>query len=305
MTQTTFLRALSGLAAAILAAAGVLFSTGSSAGPAEPATLVARPAESTTTAVPPTTVSPTTEPSTTPAPTTVPPTTVPIARRSTAVPPATTTTTPVVPVPLSTTANPATLRPGDAGDEVLALQRRLQALGYWLGTADGNYGSLTEQAVTAFQKVEGLQPEGIAGPDTAGALAQAVRPQPRSDHGDLLEVDKQRQVLLVVREGSVAWVVNTSTGNGRPYQSGGVSQVAETPSGRWTVSRAVDGVRQAPLGSLYRPRYFHADGIAVHGSPSVPPYPASHGCVRVTDAAMDFIWASDAMPMGSTVWVYD
>jgi lipoprotein-anchoring transpeptidase ErfK/SrfK len=188
---------------------------------------------------------------------------------------------------------------------VLALQHRLQALGYWLSTADGNYGSLTEQAVTAFQKVEGLQPEGIAGPDTAGALAQAVRPQPRSDHGNLVEVDKGRQVLLVVRDGSVAWVVNTSTGNGRPYQSGGVSQVAETPSGRWTVSRAVDGIRQAPLGSLYRPRYFHDDGIAVHGSPSVPPYPASHGCVRVTDAAMDWIWASDTMPMGSTVWVYD
>jgi len=188
---------------------------------------------------------------------------------------------------------------------VLALQHRLQALRYWLGTADGNYGSLTEQAVTAFQKVEGLQPEVIAGPDTAGALAQAVRPHPRSDHGDLVEVDKGRQVLLVVRDGSVAWVVNTSTGNGRPYQSGGVSQVAETPSGRWTVSRAVDGIREAPLGSLYRPRYFHADGIAVHGSPSVPPYPASHGCVRVTDAAMDWIWASDAMPMGSTVWVYD
>lgn len=111
--------------------------------PAEPAALGAPPAESTT-ALPPTTVPSTTAPA---------------------------TPAPAVPVPQSTTANPVTLRPGDAGDEVLSLQHRLQALGYWLGTADGNYGSLTEQAVTAFQKVEGLQPEGIAGPDTAGALA--------------------------------------------------------------------------------------------------------------------------------------
>ena len=44
--------------------------------------------------------------------------------------------------------------------------------------------------------------------------------------------------------------------------------------------------------------------IAVHGYHSVPPYPASHGCVRVTEAAMDWIWANDVMPMGSTVWVH-
>jgi lipoprotein-anchoring transpeptidase ErfK/SrfK len=186
----------------------------------------------------------------------------------------------------------------------LVLQHRLQELGYWLGTADGDYAGLTEQAVTAFQKVEGLARDGIAGPSTRRALAQAVRPQPRSDSGDLVEVDKGRQILLVVRDGRVEWVFNASTGNDRPYQSGGVSQVAETPPGRWTVSRAVDGVRRAPLGSLYRPRYFHDDGIAVHGSPSVPPYPASHGCVRVTNAAMDWIWSSDAMPIGSTVWIY-
>ena len=39
-------------------------------------------------------------------------------------------------------------------------------------------------------------------------------------------------------------------------------------------------------------------------STSVPSYPASHGCVRVTYAAMNFIWDQDLMPMGSRVWVY-
>jgi len=58
------------------------------------------------------------------------------------------------------------------------------------------------------------------------------------------------------------------------------------------------------LGVLYRPRFF-VGGVAVHGAPSVPNYPASHGCVRVTNQAMDMIWATDAMPMRSTVVVRD
>ena len=58
------------------------------------------------------------------------------------------------------------------------------------------------------------------------------------------------------------------------------------------------------LGPLYRPKYFHEDGIAVHGYDVVPPYPASHGCARLTFAAMDYVWANGLMPMGSTVLVY-
>jgi len=55
---------------------------------------------------------------------------------------------------------------------------------------------------------------------------------------------------------------------------------------------------------LYRPRYFTNAGHAIHGYTSVPPYPASHGCVRVTNAAMDYIWANNLAPIGSSVVVY-
>lgn len=177
-------------------------------------------------------------------------------------------------------------------------------MGYWLGTPDGGYGGLTVQAVTAFQKVKGLTPDGVVGDATAHALDIAGRPEARSDPGDLVEVNKARQVLLIVRDGRAAWVLNTSTGTEEPYQVGGTTELADTPAGRWRVERVVDGARQAALGSPYRPRYFHADGIAVHGSSSVPAYPASHGCVRVTNSAMDWIWATDAMPLDSVVWVY-
>ncbi len=47
----------------------------------------------------------------------------------------------------------------------------------------------------------------------------------------------------------------------------------------------------------------HRDGIAVHGYGSVPAYPASHGCARVSLPAMDMIWRERLMPSGATVLV--
>jgi hypothetical protein len=36
----------------------------------------------------------------------------------------------------------------------------------------------------------------------------------------------------------------------------------------------------------------------------VPPYPASHGCARVSIPAMNWIWANDKLPLKTRVWVY-
>ena len=156
----------------------------------------------------------------------------------------------------------------------------------------------------AFQKVEGLERDGIVGPGTAAALDHASRPSAASTSGDLIEVDKARQVLFVVRDGAVQWVLNVSTGTEEPYWVDGRTELADTPAGHWEVAWAVDGLDVGELGGLYRPRYFHRDGIAVHGYSDVPAYPASHGCVRVSNAAIDWIWADNLMPLGSPVWVY-
>ena len=67
--------------------------------------------------------------------------------------------------------------------------------------------------------------------------------------------------------------------------------------------RTVDRLDKGPLGDLWRPRYFNG-GIAVHGSGSIPGYPASHGCARVSNPAMNMIWANNLMPVGSRVTVY-
>jgi len=200
-------------------------------------------------------------------------------------------------------ARPDVLRPGDRGPEVLALQQRLVELGYWLGTPDGTFGLLTQQAVLAVQKAAGIGLDGLAGPATRAALEQGVRPAASTQAGRVLEVDLGRQLLLVVRDGNVEQIFNTSTGTDEWYEVGGRQYLADTPRGTWHIYRQVNGLDNGPLGALYRPKYFHTDGIAVHGYASVPARAASHGCVRVTNAAMDWIWSSGVAPIGTTVVV--
>ncbi|MEJ5946416.1 L,D-transpeptidase family protein [Pseudokineococcus basanitobsidens] len=204
----------------------------------------------------------------------------------------------------STTAAVPALRRGSRGSAVLAAQQRLSALGYWLGTPDGTFGPLTEQAVLALQGAAGLARDGVLGPRTRRALDAGVVPVARTRSGDAVEVVRGAGLLLVVDDGRVRTVLHTSTGTDRYYTNAqGQRRLADTPAGTFRVTRAEDGWRDAPLGRLYRPRYFHPDGIAVHGSTSIPAYPASHGCARVSTAAMDMIWSRKLMPIGSTVVV--
>ncbi len=221
---------------------------------------------------------------------------------------ATTTTTTTTPPTTTTTVPPAaadgTLEAGEDGDEVRLLQARLTDLGFWLGPPDGGYGQLTRQAVMAFQKANGLSRDGVAGPATLAALETATRPVPADPTGTHVEIDLARQILLVVQDGQTQWVLNTSTGNGEAYAApGGGTAVATTPTGSFTVQREIDGLRHAPLGTLYRPKYFHG-GFAIHGAGSIPAQPASHGCARVTNAAMDLLWSSGVTAIGTPVVVY-
>ncbi|MGV9763692.1 L,D-transpeptidase family protein [Micromonospora tulbaghiae] len=199
---------------------------------------------------------------------------------------------------------PDAVRRGDTGDTVRALQERLDRLGYWVGESDGTFGLLTEQAVYALQKAAGLRPDGIVGAKTRAALDDGRRPDARSTDGHLAEVDLNRQLLMIVDDGEVSRIFNTSTGTFEHYTYQGETYLADTPRGRWTIDWQVDGWRDGPLGRLYRPKYFQEQGIAIHGYTSVPAYPASHGCVRVTLPAMDWLWTQDVLPKKTRVWVY-
>jgi Putative peptidoglycan binding domain len=69
-----------------------------------------------------------------------------------------------------------TLKPGDTGAQVRALQRALKALGYPVGKVDGQYGPATKTAVAAFQHTAGLAEDGVVGPKTLNALIQRAGP---------------------------------------------------------------------------------------------------------------------------------
>lgn len=199
----------------------------------------------------------------------------------------------------------AALKPGQSNARVLELQQRLRDLRYWVGEPDGVYGDLTAQAVMAFESAEGLPRDGVAGKQELDRLADAEVVTARNATGDVIEVDERRQLLIFIDDGQVRWVFHTSTGTEKPYEApGGGTNLADTPNGRWTMSWQVNGWRDGALGRMWSPKYFHSDGIAIHGYPSVPAEPASHGCVRVSIEAMDFIWEHDLAPIGSEVHVF-
>ena len=229
---------------------------------------------------------------------------------TTTVPPTTTTTTTLA-VPLLDRAIAAV--GSRDGEETARVQQRLLEAGFWLVAVDGDYGHTTKQAVMAFQKYYGLKATGKVDDNTALALTQvSTWPQARStDQGTIVEVDKDRQVLMIVVNGRVLWVLNTSTGSGQWYLEQNQKDLTKwelgrsiTDSGRFKINRErSNGWWAGDLGEIYRPKYFNG-GIAIHGSRSIPNYPASHGCVRVSTAAMDMIWETGILPKGTPVWVY-
>lgn len=68
---------------------------------------------------------------------------------------------------------PGMLQPGDTGAKVVDLQRKLAAVGFDVGTVDGEYGARTRAAVAAFQRLERLAVDGVAGPQTLRVLEDA------------------------------------------------------------------------------------------------------------------------------------
>lgn len=77
------------------------------------------------------------------------------------------------------------LRLGSSGKQVKTMQNRLIVLGYLTGEADGEFGSATEDAVAAFQKRNGLENDGVAGPTTLTRLYSSSAKTTSSPAGHL------------------------------------------------------------------------------------------------------------------------
>ena len=188
---------------------------------------------------------------------------------------------------------PPSLTVGSQSPLVAELLRRLGALGYEVPGVRRTFDYDVLESVYAFEKVENLERTGIANAAFWSHLDHPRLPQPRYRlPGSHIEIDKTHQVLYVVRDGQVKLISPVSTAGIAGYF---------TPVGRFAIFRKVPGYDTSPLGILYKPMYF-TGGYAIHGNPSVPAYPASHGCIRVPNFVIERLYNSE--PYGETVIVY-
>jgi len=194
---------------------------------------------------------------------------------------------------LTTTLRPQLLSLGTTSPAVTEIARRLSSLHYAVPSLSSSFGDDLQESVWAFQKVQGLDRTGTIDAAFWAKLESPRIPRPRySDPADHIEVDKTHQVLYLVRGGQIAMISPVATAGIAGYY---------TPEGRFAIYRKVTGWDRSPLGVLWNPMYF-VGGYAIHGGDPVPPYPASHGCVRVPDFVISRLFYSE--PYGETVYVY-
>jgi hypothetical protein len=160
---------------------------------------------------------------------------------------------------------------GARGLKVLLLQRGLLRLGF-ATPVTGYFDGLTANAVNAFRKTNGMGRDGFA---MKSVYAMVLRGQgayrlryPRSGtNGKHVEFDWSRQVLVLAQRGRPYRVYHTSSG----------TPVTPTVFGSYRFYRQDPGTNAK---GMVHSSYF-IGGYAIHGYPSVPNYPASHGCLRV------------------------
>ena len=178
---------------------------------------------------------------------------------------------------------------GARGRGVLLLQRGLRRLGFAVPVT-GFYDGGTARAVLAFRKTNHLARNGYAGTRVYSLVLRgrgAFKPRfPTA--GRHVEFDWSRQVLALIDRGRARRVYHASSGK------------ASTP----TVFGAFRFYRKQPgtnSHGMLHSNYF-VGGYAVHGYPSVPIYPASHGCIRVPNPnAYDI---DRQISLGQRIFVY-
>src|SRR5882672_9803011 len=122
-------------------------------------------------------------------------------------------------------------------------ERRLFDMGYWTGAVDGLFDPATRSALIAFQKWEGRPITGQLTLAELEAIRTSTSPKGRELGYAHVEVDLDRQVLLIVNvndDGGVR-VLPISTGNDKPFVDDGQTSIAHTPRGRFLVYDKVAG----------------------------------------------------------------
>jgi hypothetical protein len=177
-----------------------------------------------------------------------------------------------------------------AAAKTMWAEQRLRELSYLPGVVNGVFDSRTRGAVIAFEKWEGLPRDGVIGATVWARLHTATRPRPtRTGTTDpWIEIDKTKQVLLFCKNGAVVYTIPVSTG------SASVGMI--TPSGTFSIIS-----KTPPREHLYYPMAI-TSGIAIHGYPTVPTYPASHGCIRTQNWDQDVLYP--LTPLRTRVYIH-
>lgn len=178
------------------------------------------------------------------------------------------------------------LDPGQKNDKVRLFNQLLRQKKYYVSTGSG-YGPPTERAVMAFRKVNGMKRTWNATPRIFRRLADGRGGfgLNRPGLGRHVEVDISRQVMVLADNRKAQHIFHVSTG------------APSTPSDRGTFRFYR---RQAGYNSvgMYYSVYYNG-GEAIHGYKSVPPYNASHGCIRnpIPNSRWIYNWVSLGMPI--------
>jgi lipoprotein-anchoring transpeptidase ErfK/SrfK len=181
---------------------------------------------------------------------------------------------------------PRRVVPRSGRASIRALQRRLKRLGYVTGQP-GVYDGRTARAVLAFRKVTGMARTTNASVGVMRALARGrgVFKVRHPEHGRHIEGDLSRQVIALIDKGRAQRIYHTSSG----------APATPTVIGHFRVYLKTPGVNaKGMVDSAYFIR-----GYATHGYPSVPIFPASHGCFRlpIPDARSVFNWIEIGTPV--------
>lgn len=185
------------------------------------------------------------------------------------------------------------LAAGSSGADVRVLLRGLERLGFHTPGISSTLSRDATDAIVAFQKAYRLPRTYVFDGDDWRRFAKARRISPRNKSKKLhIEIDKSRQILMVVRGGKVIHILPTSTG-----------ATGNTPEGRWHIRwKAPSTTTWLGSAILYRTMTFKGNEFAIHGFAPVPAFPASHGCARIPMWAADWLYRQS--PVGEEVDVY-
>ena len=180
---------------------------------------------------------------------------------------------------------------GSTGAHVKGMLTAFQRLKIRVPGVGTRLSSQCGDAVMAFQKAYRLSRSYVFDHDDWRRLDGAKTVRPRHASPSLhIEVDKTRQILMVVKNGAVAGLICVSTG-----------ATGNTPEGAFHIQQKHPYTTSGYGGILFRTMGFLGD-FAIHGYAPVPPYPASHGCIREPMWVAD--WVYNQSFVGERVYVY-